>query len=321
MCGILGIVVAALLLAVGGQTVFAQDFPTRTVRITSPYSSGSGPDIAVRLVGAELGKIWKQPVVVEAKPGGDGVVAINAVKPKAPDGHDLLLLSNGHLAINPNLKTDLSYHAEKDFAPVGLLYNVPYFVAVSAKSPWHHMADLIAAAKAGAGKVSYGSPYVSSPSHLGSALLAHLIGTEMLHVPFKDTTQWFTGVVRGDVDWSLGTLATMKPMLDSNLLRLLAIAQNARSPDRPDVPTVAEAGGPKNYVIEAWVGFVVLSGTSPAIVQRLNRDLVRVLEDPATWARIAKMGFDPLPGPPQRMIELIRSDTARYGEIARMIKH
>jgi tripartite-type tricarboxylate transporter receptor subunit TctC len=317
----LRLVTVSVLLITGNQTVLAQDFPARTVRITSPYPSGSGPDIAARLVVDELSKIWKQSVVVEAKPGGDGVVAINAVKPKARDGYDLLLLSNGHLAINPHLKNDLSYDAAKDFAPVGLLYNVSYFVAVSAQSPWHNMSDLIAAAKKGAGKVSYGSPYVSSPSHLGSALLAHLTGTEMLHVPFKETTQWFTGVARGDVDWSLGTLATMKPMLDSKLLRLLAVAQNTRSPDQPDVPTVAEAGGPKNYVVEAWVGFVVMSGTAPAIIQRLNHDLVRVLNDPPTKARITKMGFDPLPGPPQKMSELIKSDTVRYGEIVRMIKH
>ena len=137
----------AALLIVSGQAALAREFPTRPVRITSPYPSGSGPDIAVRLIGEELSKIWKQPVVLEAKPGGDGVVAINAVKPKSRDGYELLILSNGHLSINPNIKADLSYDAEKDFAPVGLIYNVPYFVAISAQSPWQKMSDLIGVAR------------------------------------------------------------------------------------------------------------------------------------------------------------------------------
>ena len=315
------IAVLSALLIVSGHAALTQEFPNHPVRITSPYPSGSGPDVAVRLIADELSKIWKQPVVLEAKPGGDGVVAINAVKTKPRNGYELLVLGNGHLSINPNIKTDLSYDAQKDFEPVGLIYNVPYFVAVSAQSPWQSMSDLITAAKKGAVKVSYGSPYVSSPSHLGSALLAHLIGTEMLHVPFKETTQWFTGVARGDVDWSLGTLATMRPMLDSHLLRLLAVAQERRSPDQPAVPTVAEAGGPQNYVVEAWLGLVVMSGVPAATVQRLNQDLVRVLSDPAIKTRIAKMGFDPLPGAPQTMVDLIKADTARYREVAKMINH
>jgi tripartite-type tricarboxylate transporter receptor subunit TctC len=302
------------------EIALTQEFPLRPVRITSPYPSGSGPDIMARLIGDELSKLWKQSVVIEPKPGGDGIVAINSVKSRPKDGYELLFLGNGHLTINPNVKNDLSYDVEKDFAPVIVVYSVPYFVAVSAQSPLHNISDLITAAKKGAGKVSYGSPYVSSPSHLGSALFAHLVGTEMLHVPFKETTQWFTGVARGDVDWSLGTLATMKPMLDSNLLRLLAIARDKRSPDRPDVPTVAEAGGPKGYVVEAWAGFVVMSGTPSAIVQRLNQDIVRVLSDPTIKARIAQLGSEPLPGTPQQMAELIRTDTARYGAIARMIR-
>jgi tripartite-type tricarboxylate transporter receptor subunit TctC len=200
------------------------------------------------LIGDELGKVWGQSVVTEPKPGGDGLVAIYSVKSKPRDGYELLFLGNGHLTINPSVKSDLSYDVEKDFAPVALVYSVPYFVAVSSQSPFHNLSDLIAAAKKETGKVSYGSPYVSSPSHLGGALLAHLTGTEMLHVPFKETTQWFTAVARGDVDWSLGTLATMKPMLDSDLLRLLAVAQEKRSSDRPNVPTVTEAGGPEGYV-------------------------------------------------------------------------
>jgi tripartite-type tricarboxylate transporter receptor subunit TctC len=312
--------VALASILIASDVAFAQDFPSRPVRITSPYPSGSGPDITTRLIGDELGKVWKQPVVLEARPGGDGVVAINAVKSRPHDGYELLLLGNGHLTINPNLKADLTYKVEEDFAPVGLVYSVPSFVAVSAQSPWHSVAGLVATAKKNNGKVSYGSPYVSSPSHLGSALLGHLIGAEMLHVPFKETTQLFTSVARGDVDWAFGTLATMKPLLDSGLLRLLAVAQDKRSPDRPDVPTVAEAGGPRDYVVEAWAGFVVLKGTPQAVVQRLNQDVVRVLSEPAIKARVVTMGSNPLPGSPQQMAELIRSDTVRYGEIARMIR-
>lgn len=203
--------------------------------------------------------------------------------------------------------------------PVTLSHRAQYFIAVSTKSPFHSVSDLISAAKIKAGKISYGAPYVNSPAALGAALLAQLTGTEMVQVPLE-TSQLFLSVARGDVDWALGTYATMKPFIDSKLLRLLAVARDKRPTERPDIPTVPESGGPPDYSAQAWAGYVVMSGTPPWIVERLNRDIVRVFAEPAVHSRILATGSEPTPGTPQQMAEQVRLDTARYAKIVAMIQ-
>src|SRR5262247_4577179 len=145
--------VAAIALGAAGSAV-AQSYPTKPVHIVSPYPTGISPDVAARLVGERLAKAWNQPVVVEPRPGANGFIAIGAAKRAAADGHELLLVGNAHMAINPNLLRDLPYNAESDFVPVSLIYRAPFFVYVAAAGPFRTIDDLVAAAKANPGRIS-----------------------------------------------------------------------------------------------------------------------------------------------------------------------
>ena len=185
----------------------AQTFPTKTVRIVSPYPTGAGPDTVARLLAEKLTKNWGQQVIVEPRSGGNGFIAVDAVK-KSSDPHDLVMLDNGHIAINPSLFKRLPYDVEKDFQPAALIYRTDFLIAVAANSPYKTVGELIAAAKASPGKISYATPFVGSPSHLGSALLEMRTGTQMVHVPFKETSQMVASVGNGEVTWTLTTLAT-----------------------------------------------------------------------------------------------------------------
>src|SRR5713101_4328154 len=164
-------------------------YPTKVVKILAPYSSGAGPSVFMRIMGDKLAKAWGQQVIVDSRPGASGFIAIEAVKNAAPDGHELLVVSNSHVAINPALYKKLPYDPDKDFVPVAMFYRTPFFIIVSRNGPYQTVPALIAAAKASPGTVSYGSSYVGSPSHLGSAQFEYLTGTKMIHVPFRDQSQ------------------------------------------------------------------------------------------------------------------------------------
>src|SRR5215212_492749 len=161
--------------------VAAQTFPTKTVRIISPYPTGAGPDTVARLLADRMAKSWGQQVIVEARPGGNGFIAIEAVKKGSPDGHEIVMVDSGHVAVNPSLFKRLPYDVEKDFAPAALVYRTDFLIAVAVNGPYATVGELIDAAKKQPGRVSYGTPFVGSPSHLGSALLELRTGTQMIH--------------------------------------------------------------------------------------------------------------------------------------------
>ena len=294
-----------------------QAFPNKLVKITAPYSSGAGPSIFMRIVADKLARAWGQPVIVDARPGASGFIAIEAVKSAAPDGYDILVVSNAHAAINPALYKSLPYDPVKDFAPVARIYYTPFFVTVSAAGPYTSVPALVAAAKANPGKVSYGSSYVGSPSHLGSAEFEFLTGTRMIHVPYKDQSQMYAAIANGDVGWAFSTLASALPLMNAGRLKLLAIATPARLATLPDVPTVEEAGGPKGFAIDSWLALLAPRGTPPEVVRRINADVNGVLAEPEVLERMRALGFEAAPSTPEQLGELIRSDIRRYAEIVR----
>src|SRR5499427_3996136 len=156
-----------------------QAYPSKVVKVVAPYSASAGPTIFMRLVAERLSKAWGKQVIVDSRPGASGFLAIEAVKNALPDGHELLVVSNAHVAINPALYKKLPYDPQRDFAPVGMIYHTPFFVTVKSDGPYASVTALIAAAKARPGKLSYGAPYVGSPSHLGGADFAYRTGTTM----------------------------------------------------------------------------------------------------------------------------------------------
>src|SRR5713226_218209 len=187
-------------------------YPTKVVKILAPYSSGAGPSIFMHIIGDKLAKVWGQQVIVDSRPGASGFIAIEAAKNAAPDGHELLIVSNAHVAINPALYKKLPYDPERDFVPVAMVYRTPYFFIVSASGPYQTVPALIEAAKANPGKLSYGSSFVGSPPHLGGAMFEFLTGTKMIHVPFKDQTQIYASIANGDLSFALSTLGSALPL-------------------------------------------------------------------------------------------------------------
>lgn len=295
----------------------AQTFPTKVVRVVTPFPTGITPDIAARVLADRLSKVWNQQVIVEPRPGAHGFIAIGALKKAAPDGHELGFVSNAHLAINPNLFRSVPYDAEKDFALVSLVYRAPFFVAVSANGPYRNIADLIADAKARPGKLNYSSPYVGSPPHLGGALFAFLIGAPMQHVPYKEGPQVYASVVNGDVHWSLGTIGSTLPLVKAGKLKLVAIAAKKRMPSHPDVPTVEEAGGPAGHEVDSWSGVVAPQGTPAKIVQRLNTDIVAALANAEVQAGLQRLGVDPAPTNSTEFGAIVRSELKKYAELVK----
>jgi tripartite-type tricarboxylate transporter receptor subunit TctC len=308
---------ALALLLVAAQSVWAQSFPSKPVKIVSPYPNGLTPDIAARAVAERLTRTWGQPVIVEPRPGANGFLAIGQAKKAAPDGYELLLAGQSHLAINPRLFKSVPYDPEKDFAPLSMIYRTVFFIAVASGGPYKSIPDLIAAAKASQKKLSYSSPYVGSPPHLGAAEFAYLTGTEMVHVPYKEAAQVYISVANGDVDWALGSIGSTLPLTKAGKLKLLAIAAKARDPDHPDIPTVEEAGGPRGYEVDTWVSLVAPAGTPPELVRRLSSDIAAAVADADVKERFKGIGVDPVSATPAELAALVKRDLAAYGDIVK----
>jgi tripartite-type tricarboxylate transporter receptor subunit TctC len=295
----------------------AEPFPSKSVRIISPYSPGSGPDQMMRVIGENLAKMWKQPVVLEARPGGGGIPAMEALKAAPPDGHTLGIASDTHLTTNPFLYRSLSY-GPSDFAPVMPLFSTPFYMIVATKGPYGSLGDLITDAQSRPDKVSYGSLFVGSQGHLGGALLASRIKAQMVFVPYRDAQQMIINIANGDLSWAFSSLATVRPMLDAGLLKLIAVAGTQRSRHLPDVPTLAEGGGPE-MVLRTWLGLLAPKDTPSEVVRQINADMIKVFADPAVQERLRVSGFDLDIGSPEVLAKAIVDDAVKNGEFIRQL--
>jgi tripartite-type tricarboxylate transporter receptor subunit TctC len=315
------LLVSAVLAVVAlAQPAAAQQFPTKPVRVITPFPAGSGPDSVVRLVGDKLTRGWGQQVIVENRPGANGFIAIEAAKKAAPDGYTLVQMDDAHMAVQPNLYKKLPYDIAKDFDPVATLFRTYFFVVTPAESSWKNVADLIAAAKAKRGELTYGSWFIGSPGHLGAALLEGATGTEMTHVPFKEMTQLYAAVGNNDVAWAFGSAASAGPMYRAKKVKFIAVAAPRRIAGYPDVPTVAEAGGPGNFEVKAWVALLAPRGTPTAVIARINEDVAKALAEPDVRERLAGFAFEPYRSSPGEITKQIDLDSRRYAEVIKRAK-
>jgi tripartite-type tricarboxylate transporter receptor subunit TctC len=304
----------ACMMAVGAQ---AQTFPDKTVRIILPFPTGTGPDTVMRLVGERLAKMWGQQVIVDNRPGANGWLAMEAAKRAAPDGYTLLQADAPPMTVAPFLWKKLPYDPAKDFEPVAGLYRTFYFVTVAADSKWNSVADLIAAAKAAPDRLTYGSSGNGGNLHLGGAMMAKATGTKMTHIPFKETPQVYTSMSTGDISWAVGTASTTKPLLQANKVKYLAITDRKRSPLFPNVPTVAESGGPANYELQTWVALYAPAGVPKTIINKVNADVARALQDPQVVAYLNGVGFETMVHTPAEMNEVARKDSAMFKDLVK----
>jgi tripartite-type tricarboxylate transporter receptor subunit TctC len=295
----------------------AQDFPTKPVRIITPFPVGSGPEGVVRMVADKLARTWGQPVVVENKPGGNGFIAIDVFKRGATDGHDLIQLDNVHLSAYPHLFKKLPYNPQKDFEPLLPLFKAYFFFTVAADSKYRNVGDLIADAKARPGKLNYGSWSVGNPVHLGSALFDTVAGIETQHIIYKETSQLYTAVATGELTYALGTSATAGPLYRAGKLKFLAAAAPRRIPAYKDVPTVAEAGGPAGFEVSGWTAIAAPKGLPKAVTDKIQRDIEKALAEPDVREKFLSFGYESFTPTRDQFNQYIQSESVRLAGIIR----
>jgi tripartite-type tricarboxylate transporter receptor subunit TctC len=293
----------------------ADVFPNKTVTLVTAFAPGSGPDAVLRLVAEKLGKAWNQRVLVDNKPGGGGFIAIEAAKRAAPDGYTLLQLDSEHLAALPYLYKARGFETLKTFEPVAALFRTPFLVAVPADSKWKSMSDLIASAKATPGQVTFGSWGVGSPGHLGGEQLETITGITMQHVPFREVSQLYMSVGSGDVTWSFGSIPSSQGAFKAGKIRYLAVAAPKRISQMPDVPTVAEAGGPAGLDVNSFVVLVAPRGLPAAVRDKVNADVQKALAEADVKARFDTFAFENIGWSPQEIEQQAALKAKIYAEL------
>jgi tripartite-type tricarboxylate transporter receptor subunit TctC len=309
----------ALTLALSAQ-LQAQTFPTKPVRIITPFPVGSGPEGVARLVADKLSRTWGQPVTVENRPGGNGFIAIDAFKRGATDGTDLIQLDNVHLTAYPHLFKKLPYDAKTDFDVLLPLFKTYFFFTTSADSKYKNVADIIADAKANPGKLNYGSWSVGNPVHLGSALFETVTGVEMQHVIYKETSQLYTGVATGELSFALGSSATAGPLYRTGKLKFLAIAAPRRLPAFKDVPTVAEAGGPKDFEVSGWTAIAAPRGLPKAVSEKINNDIAKALSEADIREKFNSFGYEPFTPSKEQFEQYIQAESSKLASVIQKSK-
>lgn len=276
-------------------------FPSKPVNLVTAFAPGSGPDAVLRQVGDKLSRLWGQPVTITNRPGGGGFIAIDSVRRLPADGYTLLQLDSQHLAALPLLYKSKNFNTLDHFEPVATLFRTPFLVAVATDSKWKDMKDLVAAAKAPGAKLAYGSWGVGSPGHLGGEQMELLTGAEMSHVAFREVSQLFSSVATGDVHWSFGSIPSSQGMFKAGKIRYIAVAAPQRIPQMPDVPTMAEAGGPPSLEVNSFVSLLAPKGISPELAAKINADVQKVLADPDIKARFNTFAFEIISWSPQEI--------------------
>ena len=291
-------------------------FPERPVRLVVPYGVGVGPDVVARTVGEVLAREWKQPVVVDNKPGASGIVAFNEVRRAAPDGYTLFLADTATMCVNPLIHDRLPYDPDRDLVPLTLLFRATFVIVVGGESRFHGVAAMLEAARREPGRVSYASLGNGHASHVAVETLARAAGVRMLHVPFKDIAALFTAVAAGEVDFTAFSFNTISGLVARGKLRPLAVAARNRIKDSPGLPTLAEAGAP-DVEMRPWAGLVAVAGTPAPIVEQLQREIVTAIDSTEVRDRIAPFGFELTPSTAQQFRERVQADLALYAPLVR----
>jgi tripartite-type tricarboxylate transporter receptor subunit TctC len=290
----------------------AQPYPSKAVRMIVPYPPGGGNDTLARLFAAKLSDRLGQQFVVENRPGAGAMIGTEAAAKSAPDGYTILLSSIATHALSPNLYSRVPYDPVKDFAPITLLGIAPTVLVVNADLPAKTLQDLISLAKKQ--QLAYASGGNGTPPHINAEVFKSLAGIDLLHVAYKGGGPALVDLMAGRVQAMLDTAASAMPHVRSGKLRALAISAPRRSPELPELPTFAEAGLPQ-YDTNAWYSMHAPAGTPPAIVRRLNAELVAILKDPEILARFKQLATDPVGNSPEEFAAFVRAELDKYARI------
>lgn len=291
----------------------AQLDPPRPIRMIVPFSPGGFTDIITRVVAQHLSVAWKQQVIVENKPGANGIIGSEIVARAAPDGHTLLVMAPGH-ASNVSLQSKLPYDTLRDFTPIALLITLPSVLVVHPSVPVATMREFIDLAKSKPGELAYGSGGNGSSQHLAMEMLKTMAGIDLVHVPYKGSAPAEADLVGGQVKAMFAATVSITPQIKAGRLKALAMSSAKRSQAMPDVPTVAESGLP-GYVAIAWAGMLGPKDLPRPIVDKLNAEVTRIMALPEVQARITALGAEFQPNTPQQFDAFIREEIIRWAEV------
>jgi len=308
---IAGLALALVPLAARSQAD-ASGYPTRPVRMIVGFTPGSATDITARIFAQRFGEAWGVPVVVDNIPGAGGSVGVTRVAKAAPDGYTLMYAANGAMTIAPSLQSKLPYDPARDLAPISLVLSMPSIFAVNNELPAKSFQELLALARAQPGKLSYATPGVGTPQHIGGELLKMLARVDITHVPYKGAM--FTDVIGGRVTIALQNAGAILPFIRDGKLRALAVTSLQRSPNMPEIPTVAESGFPGFEAI-SWFALLAPAGTPPAVVAKVRQETLKVLAQPDMRAKFSQLGLDPVGNSPAELAEIIRTDIGKWAKV------
>jgi tripartite-type tricarboxylate transporter receptor subunit TctC len=309
-----------LLVVLGGVAacprVFAQadEYPSRPIRLIVPFAPGGGTDILGRILGQKIGEAWKQAVVVDNRAGANGTIGAHLAAKSPPDGYTLTMMTASH-SVNVTLQgTKHPYDLLKDFAPISQVTRQPYVLVVNPNLPAKSLKELVALAKSQPGKLTYGSSGIGGTSHLSGALLGALADVQLTHIPYRGGEPAMTAVVGGQIDMLFSTLLQSRGLIQAGKLRPLAVTTPGRSAAIPEMPTMQEAGVPR-YEVVGWYGLLAPAGTPPAIVQKLNREIVRSLRLPDVGEKIAAEGSEPVGNTPEEFGAHIKAEVEKWRDL------
>lgn len=292
-------------------------FPDKPIKIVVPFAPGGGTDLVARTMGIAMSQELGQPVIIDNKPGAGTIIGTDAVAKSPPDGYTLVMATVAHV-VNPSIQGKLPYKHEKAFAPVMLVGVSPNVLVVRADSPLGSVKDVIDAAKASPGKLSFASQGAGTSAHLAGELFKNLTKTDIAHIPYKGAGPAITDVLGGQVDMMFATAAAVGTFIDSGKLRALAVTTATRSPSPAlaKVPTIAEAGVP-GYVADSWYGLYVPAGTPPDVIARLNAAARKAVRTESFRKRVEGEGLVIDGGSPQDLDRYAKGEEARWRKVVK----
>jgi tripartite-type tricarboxylate transporter receptor subunit TctC len=304
---IAGFIVAVI--GLGGAPARAQDYPTRPIRILVPYAPGGIADIAARIVGAKLTDAWGQQVLVENRTGANGFIAINETAKSAADGYTLVMVTTGDVAINPALFKDMPYDMDRDLAPVAGVSDAPMVLVTNSATPYHSVADVIAAAKAAPNTLDVGTPAYGSINQLVLESMALNTGTKFVHVPYKGGAPAAQAVAAGDIPLGILATSSVAPFVAGGQMRVLAVTTAKRSPLNPEWPTLQEQGA-GDIAESNWTALLAPKATPQPVIDKLAAKVVEILNMPDVKQRFAAGGVSTIPAGPADIEAKIKRELA-----------
>jgi len=312
------IFIAAAVLAASSAMAMAQEWPSKPLRIVVPFPAGGSADTQTRVIADELSKALGQAVVIENKPGAGGNIGAAEAARAEPDGYTLFMATTGTHASNASLYDKLPYDPVKDFAPLTMVTIYPQVVVPSPKMKDASLKDVVAQLKAGGDKANFGSSGTGSPTHLGGELFKRATGTQMVHVPYRGQGPALNDMLGGQLDVMFPSISDVLSFLQSGKLRAIAVMNDKRLKQIPDVPTMAELGYP-GVTSSIWTGLYTKAGTPQPVIDRLHKELVKIVNSPAFKDKFEALGFEVRSSTPQELAQFTEGETKRWGEIIKSL--